>query len=125
MSEAIDHTRSKTGWWIGSYIERFDNPEEPSDVPLFVNENFILLRAVHFDEAFSKMEAYRDVSGPFSSWRGRKGQWSFVGFSTLLPVYEDFEDGCEVLWKELEGFTSESLAEMVMEREALYENLTT
>ena len=125
MSEAIDHTRSTTGWWIGSYIERFDNPEEPSDAPLFVNENFILLRAVHFDEAFSKLEEHRDVGNAFSTWGGRKGRWSFAGFSSLLPIYEELEDGCELLWRRLEGYSNENIAEMVVGREALYENLTT
>jgi hypothetical protein len=124
MSEAIDHTKSETGWWIGSYIERFDDPEAPAEEPLFVNENFMLIRAVHFDEAFSKLEQYRDVGNPLSTWRGWKGEWSFAGFSALLPIYEALEDGAELLWREWEGCTNESLAEMAMDRQALYENLT-
>lgn len=26
------------------------------------------------------------------------GEWQFVGLSLLLPVYEELEDGAEVLW---------------------------
>jgi hypothetical protein len=26
------------------------------------------------------------------------GEWRFAGISMLLPVYEDIEDGAEILW---------------------------
>jgi len=32
--------------------------------------------------------------------RNNAGQWRFAGISMLLPVYEDIEDGAEILWNE-------------------------
>jgi hypothetical protein len=26
------------------------------------------------------------------------GEWRFAGISMLLPIYEDIEDGAEILW---------------------------
>jgi hypothetical protein len=30
--------------------------------------------------------------------KSKGGEWRFAGISMLLPVYEDIEDGAEVLW---------------------------
>lgn len=29
------------------------------------------------------------------------GQQEFIGVSDLLPIYDEFEDGAEILWQEL------------------------
>ena len=29
--------------------------------------------------------------------RGRKGVWRFVGIAELLPIYDEIEDGCEII----------------------------
>ena len=58
-------------------------------------ENTRLLRAK------SREEAYRKAVGLGRAGdraRTRGGEWRFVGISMLLPVYEEIEDGVEILW---------------------------
>jgi hypothetical protein len=30
----------------------------------------------------------------------RDGEWRFAGISMLLPVYDEIEDGAEIVWKD-------------------------
>ncbi len=41
------------------------------------------------------------------------GEWRFAGISMLLPVYEDLEDGAEILWTNLGSLPMKSLKGMV------------
>jgi len=54
-----------------------------------------LLRAKSREEAYRKAIRLGRVGDP-SKTRG--GEWRFAGISMLLPVYEEIEDGVEILW---------------------------
>lgn len=34
---------------------------------------------------------------------GRKGSWQFEGLTSLLPIYEELEDGAEITWDKYEN----------------------
>ncbi len=58
-------------------------------------ENTRLIRAKNRQEAYHKAMKLGRAGHP-SKTKG--GEWRFAGISMLLPVYEDIEDGAEILW---------------------------
>jgi hypothetical protein len=101
--------RNHTGWWIASFIERFEyDDENRSDLNrrCLAWENTILVRARDREAAYRKALLHGRRSHGHKGWNeksGRKGSWRFEGLTQLLPVYEPIQDGAEVLWTALDG----------------------
>jgi hypothetical protein len=47
------------------------------------------------------------------------GEWRFVGLSMLLPVYEDIEDGAEVLWTDRGPLSVKRIKKLVKSKRQL------
>jgi len=58
-------------------------------------ENTRLIRAKNREEAYRKALRLGRAGHPSKT---KDGEWRFAGISMLLPVYEDVEDGAEILW---------------------------
>jgi len=102
---SIDPNHSPVGWYIGSYLARFVLlAEEGNDDPerkFKVWENTVLVQASNLDEAYYKIvEIGNEHAEPYQNALGEHVQWVFEGVLNLLPVYEEIEDGCEVMWAE-------------------------
>lgn len=90
--------QSHSGWWIFQEVEQWVSERQKKLSPSSrcrVWENTRLLRAKNRDEAYQKALKLGRAGHP-SKTKG--GEWRFVGISLLLPVYEDIEDGAEILW---------------------------
>ena len=102
-SKSSSPARSPHGWWIASYLERFEWRGEPNkgSARCLAYENTIVLRARDAEAAFRK--AIR-LSKPTPGWQrhgdppGGSGRWVFEGLTMLMPIYERIGDGAEVLW---------------------------
>jgi len=103
-TKVIPHRkRSPHGWWIGSYIERFEFHDEDRSNPnrrCLAYENTVLLKAKNRDDAYRKLVALGSVetSECWDTATGRRGLWRFEGPTQLLPIHDEIEDGAEVLW---------------------------
>ena len=107
-AKQISHrNRSPFGWWIARYIERFEWKREDRsnlDRRCLAYENTILVQAKEREHAYRKARAVRKSYS--SKWRlygetpeaSRLGRWVFEGLSMLIPIYEELEDGAEILW---------------------------
>lgn len=101
-----DKNVSPVGWYIASYIIRFvELGEDSNDDPerkFLTWENTILVKAADLDEAYGKtIMVAGQATKPYKGGpAGIDVQWVFEGVSELLPIYEDIEDGCEVMWAE-------------------------
>ena len=100
--------RNHTGWWIASFIQRFEYHDENKanlNRRCLAWENTILIRATSREVAYRKAIAQGRVASGSEGWNssGRKGTWRFEGLTGLLPVYEELEDGAEILWQEHSG----------------------
>jgi len=97
--------RNHTGWWIASFVERveyYDEDKANLNRRCLAYENTILIRAPNREVAYRKAVAHGRLSNGNEGWNsstGRKGAWRFDGLTSLLPVYEDLEDGSEILWQ--------------------------
>ena len=96
MTEKPRKATSPTGWWIAGFLERHIH----LDRTVFWN-NYRLIRATHWREAFAKATAL-GTSDVETGQRAFGYSQSFVGITDLVPIYEDFEDGAELLWQEFD-----------------------
>ena len=118
MNKSIPHcNRSPHGWWIGSYIERYEfNDEDRSNLSRRCDayENTLILKARTREEAYRKLvslgSGHGSECGPA---HGRKGFWRFEGVTDLLPIYEKLEDGAEILWRHHRGLAVKTIKKFV------------
>ena len=68
-----------------------------SPVTALVWENTRLLRAKNREEAYEQGDKVVPHCTPT---KNKCGEWHFAGISMLLPVYEEIEDGAELLWND-------------------------
>ena len=119
---------SPVGWYVGSYQLRFiELNEEGNDDPdasFLVWKNTVIVRAEDMDEAFRKVEAIgMEQTRPYKG--GSEGvpvQWIFEGITSLLPIYEELEDGAEIMWEERDSVKLSDLREQSVTLEEIREH---
>lgn len=131
--------RSSSGWWVASYLERFEfENEEKTNLNrrCVAWENTIIIKARNREEAFRKaetvgklgdrIEGYSPIErrkiqawGPGSVQPKRRGVWRYEGLTSLLPIYEDLEDGAEIIWREHKNVTVRKVKSWVKPKKKL------
>ena|SRR5688572_17938858 len=97
-SKVAYRNRNHSGWWIYGEVEYWVSKRQKKLLPgsrCLVWENTRLIRANDRNDAYRKA-LKRSRAGYPSKTNG--GEWHFAGISMLLPVYDDLEDGVELLW---------------------------
>ena len=90
------NTTSPTGWWLAGLLEKNSSPERKA----YWN-NYRLVRADHWRTAFKRAVEMGQNDSRVGS-EAFSGSCEFIGVSDLVPIYDDFEDGAEILWEELD-----------------------
>ena len=118
-----NRNKSPFGWWVASYIERFEPENENSENPnrrCLAWENTIIIKAKNREVAFSKAEKVGKLgNGIVSTVKGRKGVWRYEGLTSLLAIYEELEDGAEILWNEHKNVSMKSVKSRVKNKDQL------
>jgi hypothetical protein len=116
--------RSPFGWWIASYIERFEYYDENKNNlarKCLAWENTVLIRARTREQAYRRAVALGRLSSGNEGWDStkRRGAWRFEGLTDLLPVHEKLIDGAEILWKEHANRTVKTIKSLVKRKQDL------
>ena len=100
----MDRNISPVNWYVGTYLCRFieigdklnNNPD--SKFPSW--ENTVIVKASSLDEAYEKIEKIGiEHQEPYkNALENKPVQWEYLGIIDLLPIYEDLEDGSEIMW---------------------------
>lgn len=106
LAGMTDKNVSPVGWYVASYVLRFVELErsdiEDPDARFITWINSILVRASDLDEAYDKTVTFaRQNTEPYKG--GKQGvpvQWVFEGVTEILPIYEELQDGAEIMWEE-------------------------
>jgi len=99
-----DKNLSPVGWYVCSYLLRFVElawPHKDDAEAKFLSwENTVLVKAGSMDEAFDKTVVLaQQAAQPYKGGPdGVDVQWVFEGVTEVLPVYEELEDGAEIMW---------------------------
>jgi hypothetical protein len=85
-------------------------------------ENTIILQAANREKAYAKacrLGKQSNGSEVTELETGRKGTFVFEGLKRLLPIYEELEDGAEVLWREHAGVAVRTVKSWIREKSDL------
>ena len=111
-SNVAFQNKSHSGWWIFREVEQWVSKRKTlspsSRCPVW--ENTRLIRARSREEAYRKAMRLGQAGHP-SKTNG--GEWRFAGISMLLPVFEDIEDGAEILWVDRGSLPVKSIRKLV------------
>src|SRR5262245_1882031 len=96
---------SPVDWYVGTYQLRFveleDKRNEVLSRQFLVWENTVLVKAKSLNEAHRKIVKLGRSTRPYKGGPNAVSvQWLFEGVVELLPVYEEIEDGAEIMWAE-------------------------
>jgi Domain of unknown function (DUF4288) len=86
---------SRTGWWIAGLLVKQSGTER---APYW--NNYRLVRADDWRTAFRRATEM-GVSDARTCIEAFGDEQNFIGVTDLLPIYDEFEDGAELLWQEL------------------------
>lgn len=114
---------SPVGWYVGSYMLRFIEVEQEGNFDpeqhFLTWENTVLVKAENLDQAYSKIEQIgQEAATPYLGGTERVlVQWYYEGITELLPVYEELEDGAEIMWLERPATKLKNLRKLVCQIE--------
>jgi hypothetical protein len=97
---------SPVDWYVGTYQLRFielsDRRKNDPKRRFLCWENTVLVKARNIREAHRKVVKVGEAhSKPYKGGPDAVDvQWLFEGVIDLLPVYEEIEDGSEIMWAE-------------------------
>ena len=119
---AHDKNISPVGWYVASYLIRFteiNDPNNESQEERFISwENTIIIRATDLDNAYDKaVKIAHETTEPYLGGPDAVPvQWVFEGITELLPIYEELEDGAEIMWAEHRPRKLKNLQKLVRSR---------
>ena len=122
-----DKNRSPVGWYIGTYLVRFveldDGHNDDPEARFLAWENTIIVRADSMDEAYDKVvqEALLHTEPYKGGPDGVPVRWVFEGVTELLPIYEELEDGAEVMWAEHRAKKLKNIRRLIRQKHEFYQ----
>ena len=111
--------KNHTGWWIFTEVEQWVSNRQKkltTNSRCLVWENTRLIRASNRDQAYRKALKFGRLGKPS---RTKGGEWRFAGISMLLPVYEEIEDGAEILWADHGALPIKAIKKLVKTKSQL------
>jgi hypothetical protein len=102
----MDKNISPVDWYVGTYLARFieleDESNQDPEKKFLTWENTVIVKAKSLEEAYDKIESHGlQHAEPYKG--GTEGipvRWEYMGVISLVPIYEELEDGAEIMWSE-------------------------
>jgi hypothetical protein len=110
--------QNRTGWWIYSEVLQWVSNRQKKLKPssrCLVWENLRLVRAKNRDQAYRKAVKWSNLEPS----KTKSGEWRFAGISMLLPVYDEIEDGAEILWENERKLSVKQIKKLVKSKKQL------
>jgi hypothetical protein len=118
-----DVFKSPVDWYIAGIMLRFElvGEQKPNlESRCLAWENQHLVKAKNPEQAYEKaLKIGRDSESQYINTDGENVQWIFEGLTTLIAVYEELEDGAEIIWIEHENKAIKSIKNRVKSKENL------
>jgi hypothetical protein len=120
---------SPVDWYVAFILVRFewyDEDKSHTSRRCLAWENQILIKANNPEEAYAKaieLGEAQEENGEMwevgNKERKRKGRWRFEGLTSLIPLYDELQDGAEISWKEHKNCTVKKIQSRVKQKETL------
>lgn len=95
---------SPVNWYVGSYLLRHIEIESPNnddpEARFLAWENTVLVKAENKYEAYEKIEEIgKEHDYPYKGGKEAVDvRFEFLGVTSVLAIYEEIEDGAEIMW---------------------------
>lgn len=103
-------SNNKGNWYIAEIIEKCEPVDRKEDQELrrvLTWGNHHLIKANSPEKAYEKaVQIGKEGEYKFTNTNKIEMEWIFVGIADLIPIYNDIEDGTEIMWTDY-GFISE------------------
>ena len=104
-------------WWLADLVVEFRIDGDPGSL---VHFNLTLIRADSAEQAYSKALARgAEFADTYTNTDGRQVQVFFRGLRDLFVVYEELEDGAELLYEERANASEVEILGSIRQKEAL------
>jgi len=120
MNEII---QNKNNWYIAEILEECvsKKPDETNNV---VWGNYHLIQAKSISEAYEKaVKIGKEGEFEFTNENNKEMRWVFLGIGELLPIYEDIEDGAEIMWTNYGALSKREIHKILSSKEAIFDKL--
>ena len=118
-------SNEKGNWYIAEIIEKFEpvDRNEKQDLRRVTTwGNHHLIKADSPEKAFDKaVKLGKEKNYKFINSDKIKMESMFVGIGELLPIYEDIEDGAELMWNDYGFISNRRTMRMPYEKKELME----
>lgn len=119
--------RKKTeigNWFLADVVERSEAVGAKKANPnrrCLTWINTLLIRAPSLSDAYDKALriAKEEYTSRYKAVSGRTVQWTVLGISSLVPVYESLKDGSEIAWTDKGYLSAKRSQNMVITKRAL------
>ena len=112
-------------WYIVEIIEKCEpvNRNENQDLRRVTTwGNHHLIKADSPEKAYDKaVKLGKESEYIFTNTDKIEMEWIFVGIGELLPIYEDIEDGAELMWNDYGFISNRRTMRMPYEKKELME----
>jgi hypothetical protein len=90
-------------WYLADVVERSEAVRADKSNPnrrCLTWVNTLLIRASSLSAAYDKAMkiARKEYTSRYKAVSGRNVQWTVLGISSLVPIYESLDDGSEIAW---------------------------
>ncbi len=114
---------SPVDWYIAGILLRFEVVNEQKtnlESRCIAWENQHLVKAKNPEQAYKKaLKIGQESESEYVNTDGENVKWIFEGLTTLVPVYEELEDGAEIIWIEHENKAIKTIKKRVKTKEHL------
>jgi hypothetical protein len=125
MEKAEKISNKNGNWYIAEIIEKCEPVERNEKQELrrvTTWGNHHLIKADSPEKAFDKAEKIgKEAEYKFTNSDKIEMEWIFVGIGELLPIYEDIEDGAELMWNDYGFISNRRTMRMPYEKKELME----
>lgn len=111
-------------WFLADVVERSEAVGAKKSNPnrrCLTWINTLLIRAPSLSAAYDKALriAKEEYTSRYRAVSGRTVQWTVLGISSLVPVYESLKDGSEIAWTDKGYLSAKRSRSMVITKRAL------
>jgi hypothetical protein len=126
--ESTDKISNQNGeWYIAEIVEKCEPAErnQTQDLRRVTTwGNHHLIKAKSPEEAFNKaVKLGEEKNYKFINSDGIEMESIFVGIGELLPIYEDIEDGAEIMWTDYGNISNRKAERFVKSKKELLKSI--
>jgi len=123
----VNEIKNNGDWFLADIVERAEVVGKDKSNPnrrCLTWTNTILIQALSISEAYDKAlkKGKENYSIRYKATSGETVNWRVLGLSSLVPIYEDIEDGAEIAFTDEGRISAKRSENMIMSKREILSN---